>query len=933
MIVFFSLSFGLSAQVARMISDTIVTEQNWRDKEINLAFTKVAVRKLTGSITKIDVQEELKRDQRITITEILSGKVPGLVGGLNNWGIGNATILVDGLRQNSFYLSRLIPFEVESIVILRDALSLTKYGAQGNRGVILINTMRGKEGKQQVRVFGQYGIATPRAMPTYLNSADYMNKFNEAQLNDGTNPASLRYTQETIDGTQSGTNPTRFPDNDFYSDRFLKNQTSNRNFFADISGGNNKASYYAASGWSTNSGWLNTPQSDKTDNFDFRGNLDFAVNDFMKIRINSVARVSFNKQPNAQSIWATGSTELPNNYPLLWDPSLISDIKSRDSLLSKAILRDGQLLGGNSTFLNNIYGNFTSRGKRKFMQRVAQFGGTLDIDMQSIAKGLSGSVYGGMNFFNSLFSNQSSSFAVYQPVFDASGIVRTVNAFGNNMATNLYSTSNANSSFSRQVSYNLTLNYNRAFGKHEVSSTGLFYNDILTSSNTLRKDILLHSGFFANYTYSKKYVADISFFRIGTRKLENSNKFGLAPAFGLAWVLSEENFMQNSSFFNFLKIRSSFGISKNDNWTGYNLDRNTFNSGSTFTYSNGVSSNAVTDFASIQNDISFQKRRDFTFGIDATIIDNCMNLELEYFNSASLDNLTVMSSTYPQILGFTNLVYKNYNNFQTQGINTGINYNFSVATDFSITAGSNITYFKPKITKLEEPSYLGVDAALIRTGSPTDAIWALKSNGLYSEADFNSNGTLISGLPVPSFGSVKPGDIKYIDQNGDNKIDVNDQRIIGHGLRTQYSLYLDIKYKKLNFYILGIGQIGDNNYRSGDYFRVFGEVKYSEMANQAYGPNNKNLNALHPRLSAISSSHNNRNSDYWLYKNNSFGIPVMQLTYNFSDNEKSAFLKNARVYIRTDNAIVFGSNKQYSELNIGTEPRIRSFSAGLITTF
>ena len=89
-------------------------------------------------------------------------------------------------------------------------------------------------------------------------------------------------------------------------------------------------------------------------------------------------------------------------------------------------------------------------------------------------------------------------------------------------------------------------------------------------------------------------------------------------------------------------------------------------------------------------------------------------MELEYFNSASLDNITLMSSTYPQILGFENLVYNNYNSDQTQGVNLGINYKFDVSTDFSITAGSNILYISPKITKREEPIYEGADSGIIK---------------------------------------------------------------------------------------------------------------------------------------------------------------------------------------------------------------------------
>ncbi|MCK7531232.1 MAG: hypothetical protein MZV63_09405 [Marinilabiliales bacterium] len=235
------------------------------------------------------------------------------------------------------------------------------------------------------------------------------------------------------------------------------------------------------------------------------------------------------------------------------------------------------------------------KAKRSYNQRSAQFGGTLDIDMRFITKGLSASLYGGMNFYNTLFANQTSTFAVYQPVFDnTSGLLDTVYVFGTDRSANQYITNNGNSDFSRQVSYYATLNYNRTFGNHQVSATGLFYNDILTIPGTLQDNVLLHTGLYASYSYLNKYMAEMSFMGIGSRKLEEGSRMELAPSFGLGWVLSEEDFMSNTSFIDFLKIRFSAGISKNDNWTSYNLYRTTFTRGSSFVYENGVSSNQET---------------------------------------------------------------------------------------------------------------------------------------------------------------------------------------------------------------------------------------------------------------------------------------------------------------------------------------------------
>ena len=933
LILFLALSKVLYPQDSNLKTDTLPGQYNF-DQEVKLTFNKITARKTTGSVITIDVKEELKRDQNSTIGEILNGKVPGLFGNNNIWGTGTAILLVDGIRQNEFYINSLNPLEVESVVILKDALSKAMYGAQGDKGVILITTMRGKAGRHNLRIAGQFNAETPRAMPKYLNAADYMDKYNEAQLNDGTDPASLRYKQEAIDATRSGANPARFPDNNFYSDDYIKDYTTGANLFADVSGGNENARYYLNTGWNRSNGWLNTPQNDVTDNLNFRGNLDFAINEYLDMSINTTGRLAFNKQPNASSIWSTASTELPNNYPVLWNPDIITNAEFRNYIISEAKLVNGQLLGGNSSFLSNVYGNLTQNGNQKLMQRDIQFSGKLDLDMRFIAEGLSASLYGGMNFFNTLFANQNPAFAVYEPVFDeTTGLFDTVYVHGADKAANQYNTNDSNSDFFRHVTYYATMNYNRSFGEHDISATALIYNDKITNMDMLQKDVLFHTGFSVNYMYSDKYIAEMSLMGIGSRKLKEGSRIELAPSFGLGWVLSEEDFMPDISVIDYLKVRSSFGISKNDNWDNYNLYRSTFTRGSTFTYQNGISSNGETNYSSVPNNIMLQKRRDFTFGLDATLLNKAMNLELEYFNSASLDNITLMSSTYPQILGYENLVYSNYNSDKIQGAELGINYRFDVSDDFSITAGSNVIYISPKITKQEEPVYIGADMELLRKGTATDAIWALRSDGLYSEADFNPDGSLASGLPVPTFGAIQPGDIKYLDQNSDNIIDQKDQRIIGHGVRTQYSIYLDLNYKNLEFYILGIGQAGDFNYRSGSYYRVFGNVKYSEMVNEAYSPANKDVNATHPRLSTTDASNNNRDSDYWLYKNNSFVIPAMQLTYNFSGNNESSFLKNSRVYVRANNALVLGENKKYTEVNVGSAPKTRNFAFGIITSF
>lgn len=902
-------------------------------ENVDLVFHSTPSEYLTSPVIVIDVEKELEKDQRLSLGALLNGKVPGLFGAYNTWGTGNSVILVDGIPQGDFYLSTLSMLEIETVVILKDALSKAMYGAQGDQGVILVNTKRGKAGAHQLRVFGEVGGAMPRAMPAYLDAADYMEKYNQAQLNDGTGPSSLRYSEEAIEATRNGINPARYPDNSFTTDEYIRDYTTGARVFADVRGGNQNATYYVNTGWDQYNGWLNTPQGDVTNRLNFRGNLDFRINDYMDMSLDATARISLNTQPNAGNIWSIINNELPNNYPLLWDPNLIDDEATRTSILENAKLVNGQLLGGNSTYLDNVYGTFYRNGNTKFMQRDVQFSGKLKLDLSFITEGLSGSLYGGMNFFNTLFTYQSAEFAVYEPYFNSGGTVDSLMVHGRDVAPNKYNVNENRSDFFRRVSYYGTLNYNKTIDEHKISANAVIYNNFLTLADEMQRDVLFHTGITASYLYRDKYAAEAALMGIGSRKLAPGNRIELAPSIGIGWIASEEDFMADVPLVDFLKVRSTFGISKNDHWDDYFLYKSTFVRGGSFYYQNGISRNGETVFTSAPNEISLQRRRDFTIGVDALLLDRSVSVRLGYFNSASVGNITRMSSTFPQVLGYEQLVYENYNSDRNHGLDLGLEYMFTASDDLTITAGTNMLYMSPKITRREEPFYEGEDEALLREGTATDAMWGLRSDGLYTADDFDATGALVEGLPEPSFGAVYPGDIKYLDQNDDGVIDQLDNRIIGHSTRLQYSLYLDVKYKKLEFYVLGIGQVGDSDVRSGSYFRIFGNNKYSVMANDAYGPGNEDPNALHPRLTTTDANHNDRMSDYWIYSDNSFAIPVMQLTYHLVDHGDASFMQNARIYLKAEDMVIFGKNKQYTEINPGGSPRTKGISLGLITTF
>ena len=882
---------------------------------VNLIFNEMVKDRMTGSVSVVDAQNEYQRDSRTNIGSALDGKVAGLFDTYNTWGTGNAVVVIDGVYQDGFYYNNLNMLEIESIVVLKDAVSKALYGAMGDQGVILINTKRGVPGKNQIRVSAQHSISQARALPNFLGAADYMKKYNEALDNDGLDPI---YSQEDIDMTLSGESPALYPDNDFYTEDYIRNFRSSSNVIFDMSGGDQNAQYYVNTEWGQDNGWLNTEIPDINNYFNFRGNLDFKITDFMKMGVQAVTRLNINDGPNvstsAGNFWNEFSNIKPNAYPVLWDPNLIQDEATRNFVLEEANLRDGMLLGGNSTYTNNqILGELVQNGRVNYRQTLAQFSSNLDVDLGFITEGLSAKGYAGMNFYNTLFTEQSYDYAIYEPVLDSLGVLDTVLIHGDDVPRDQYNTNDDRSTYYRDITYYGNLSYDRSFGMHDISAMAIIYGGVLTTEGSFQRQVMLHYGVTANYMFNKKYVIEGSLMNIGTKKLPSGENFEIAPAVGAAWIVSNESFMDNVSAIDYLKLRGSYGISKNDNWGSSNADyfryANTFVRGRNFNYSNDGRDNNETVFSTASNNLHLQKREDISAGLEAVLLNNSLRLELGWFQSHSIGYLTLMNYTYPQVLGFEDLVYANYNSYKTTGIELGIDYTIRVSDDFHATLGGNFMNINPVITKIDEPIYEGVDAALTREGTAADAMWALVADGLYGESDFNPDGSLVDGLPAPTFGSVQPGDIKYLDQNGDGIVDQLDQRIVGHGRRTQYSAYLDLRIRNFGLYILGVGRLGDSNSRNNPYFQVIGDVKYSEYALQAYGPGNMDVNAIHPRLTTRSGGNNDRNSSYWVFGNDSFTLPTVQLTYHFKGGSALPFLQDSQIYIRGSNLAVFNENK------------------------
>ncbi len=898
------------------------------DGEIFLPFQTMKKVRTSGNIAVVDANKSLDNDSRLELSAHLFGKVPGALGSFDFHGIGKAVTVVDGVIRDASYLNML---EIEQITVLKDAYSRMLYGADGDAAVILVTTKSGDRLKKVLKFNFEQGFQTAISTPEFLDAATYMETYNQAYKNDGN--TDLFYRQGVIDSTRNNYDPVLYPNNEYWSPEFVNHTTNFTKFFSEASGGNDKVQYFMNLGWQRSKGWLALPEKDGSNRLNLRGKVDFNVTDWLKMKTDIVAIFDFYSGPQSSTFYTDASRLLPNSFPLLIPMSRVLNLSSLPGLNPVG----DSLLGGTNVYQQNLYGDMIRGGTRSDINRFLQYMVGFDINLEKLTKGLKVSGMFDIDFFNYYSQFIDNNYAVYAVgVPNAEGDFN-LTKIGEDKFTTAQTVNDDFTSFQRMFNGYLTANYDRSFGKNQISVVAIGYYRQLVENEVVQDLIRLRFGTQANYTYDNRYIIEVGLLSEGSNKMDPDSRFKTVPSFGAAWVVSNESFMQNSSFFDYLKLRGSYGQIVNDNfalgdYNGYFLYEPNYARTGTFTYNNSLNSNGIVTMQSLGNIYSFQERKEFVTGFDAYLLNKKLWIESSYWNSLSSGNMVNLEWNSPATMGITPI--GNYNSTRYQGVELGLMYNEQFG-DFKINLGVNYLYSVSEITKWEEPVYPDENKHLSRVGTSGSSLWGLSALGLYSAADFEADGTtLVTGLPKPSYGVVHPGDIKYEDINGDQIIDSDDATVLGlNSNNQQISFNADFNYKNWQLFALVSGSWGGNGYKNSDYYWFKGnEAKYSEVALMAFDPENPDPNAEYPRISLTSGTNNYINSSFWMYDRTYFGLSALQLSYNFDLGPQKA-LSSLKIYARGSNLLSFGKDIDIMQLNWNSAPQSRVFAFGLITSF
>mgnify|MGYP000851928914 CR=1 FL=1 len=870
---------------------------------------------------------ELASHPTTTVLEALAGRVPGLVVSKNENQPGfeavgvsirgrGALTYVDGILRD---VSDLVVDEVEKIEVIKDFSGRAVLGIVAGNPIINITTKEGQSHKTAVSVNADLGLRNATVLPSYLDAYNYATLFNEARKNDGRNP---HYTEERINGYRDGTNPLRYPNIDYY-DRFVKKTTPFRSVGVNASGGSGRVRYFSLLNYVGTGGLEAVGQESGLDRFKLRANIDLQFTDIISMNVNLSGTYGEASYPNEGS----GATRY----------NMFGNVLSRYPSNAHAMEHDGMLLMSDN-YPINLKNDLMYSGFAKIVDLNTQNSTTLKFDLDNMVKGLSfyGRVAFDMN--NSITNNKGGTEALYRHT-----IVDGEDNFQRMREKEVVTTLSSGADyFLRRTTLNGVIDYNRQFNNNELTLNAIYVQmledvKVQTSSYQPRKtqDISLR----ANYAHDKKYVLQGELNYSGIMKLPPGKRFNLFPTVGAGWVMSNEAFLKDNQVIDYLKLFTTIGIMGIDNFniTGYDqfyLHQTLWrNAGSWRPGIQGNYADYVNVYEILQqgsDDYKIPKRNHLNIGLEGLFIDEALSATLNYFHIKDYDMISLMESRVPALFGTGGfLPATNYGKQTRWGVEGALQYSKKMG-DFYLSLGANAQYMRGKNIDVDEP--LALDEHRKLAGKDIDMIWGYETDGLFqSDADVNAY------TVTTSWGSIKPGDIKYVDYNRDGVIDAKDVHTLdAHYPRINYGVNLSLSYKRFKLFMVGRGVAdGKTMLSNPSYFWISSETQnFSEPMLDRWPVTNN-----YPRLTT-SSPHNYQGSSFWLRNASYFCLSNLELSYTLPrETSLGMLMKDTSFFVRGTNLFYlssvnsYGLNPENHNLGIQSYPQMRTITLGVSLKF
>ena len=888
----------------------------------------------TGAVSTV-YAENIDKSSAFSIGNSLYGNVLGLttmqstgvvweqmpsmyIRGLKTLNGNNGILLVvDGLERDNNWqaLKYITPEEVESVSVLRDAAALALYGYRGVNGVVNIVTKRGKYDTREINFSYDHAFNYMTRKPELADAYTYASALNEALTNDG---KQVRYSQNELNAFKNGTSPYLYPNVNWWEEVFRDRGASD---IATLSfrGGSTKMRYYTMMNLQNNRGFIKNfdtnadySTQEKYSKANFRTNLDIDLSPKTKMQANIMGILNEFSRPGM------GSDNLISKLYQL--PSAAFPIRTESGLW-----------GGNTTWGENWNPVALTEGRAysKGHTRGLYADMSLRQDLSSLTKGLGASVRIGYDNLASYWENHTKGYK-YGMASVASwenGLPIAGEEITGGKDTEMSGDSKLDWQY-RAFNFQMNVDWQRQFGVHSLYSMLLYtykYDNAKGINNTFYRQ---NAGWYTHYGFKNRYFADFTLMASASNLLAPDHRWNVSPTVGLAWLISNEKFMQSQNVVDFLKLRASFGMLNTDNIPGNGYWNETVGGGNGYPINNNFGGDGGWHegrLASVNG--TTEKAYKYNAGVDATLFKG-LTLTVDGFYERRSDIWVSSDGQNSAVLGASGS-YVNAGIVDSWGTEIGANY-YKKLGNVELNLGGTFTYNRSKIIEmLEEPAAYDYTRS---TGNPVGQIFGLQAIGYFvDQADIDNS------LPQ-QFGPVKAGDIKYKDMNGDKVINSDDRVAMGYNStcpEIYYSFSLGLEWKGLGFsaQFQGVG-----NYTailSGTYYHPL--VDNTTISNYVYRNRwtPETPNARFPRLTTETVDNNLQTSSLWLADRSFLKLRNCEVYYKLPSSWLNRFwVKNAKVYVRGVDLLCFDSIDQLDpEAMNNSYPATRSIHVGLSVGF
>lgn len=925
----------------------IMAQQLADTAKVNVAFGTVEKQDVLGGISAVDITELMKKDNMASANDGLQSLIGGYNG--NTWG-QSPLVLVDGMPRE---IGKVDPTQIEQVTVLKSASAVMLYGSRAAKGAILITTKRGEAKPMTIDMRVNTGFFVPKSYPQYLNAAEYMTLYNEACVNDGLKP---KYSDNVIYNTAAGTNPARYPDLKFYNSDNLRKAYNKTELVGEITGGTERARYYANFGARYNNGLVKAGEHKNDNNwrFNVNANVDVKITDWLSAST-SAGVIIEDAYTGRGDFWGTASSLRPNWFnPLLPIDQMDMNNKDIATMVENANwLIDGKYLpGGLSTNTTSFWGDSEIAGYVRDKYRDFMFQVAVRADLGMITKGLSFRAAFDIDYWDYYSEGFSNTYATYEPLW--------ANMNGKDMIVGLTKYNNdkqasqefvGSSSDSQTMMFSAQFDYKRTFAKqHNIAATLVGWgwqkqsckdeshdtDAAVRLRNLYHRTSNVNLGLNVDYNFARKYYVQLGGSIVHSAKLAEGHRQALSHSFGAGWRLSKEKFMQNIDWVDDLKISAAYTLLNQDiDLQDYYMYKGYYDpKGIWYQWCDNSQGGFSTSQTRGDNEnLEMIKRKEWRIGLAGRLFKGLVDFDINLFTQDTNGLITNGANTsfpswFNSIGSF--LPNMNYNRDRRQGIDYTVNFNKKVG-QVEAQLGFTGMLYKDKAVLRDENN--GENTYLNGAGQSLSSVWGYTCLGYFTDADFDSNGKLLESIPAHTFSEVKPGDLKYKDINNDGVIDGKDVTVLGNWSPSYiYGVNLTLKWKDFTFFARGVGQAGAIGTKSGDYWWPRAEVKYSEVALGRWTPETAST-ATYPRLTTTGNSNNFRTSNYWQYSTNKFSLDKVQITYDMPDSWfEGKVVKDISVYVSGSNLITIAPNRKIMETTTGF-PYTRFYNIGATLKF